>query len=226
MLEPVDQVAAELRAAGTPERAEGSKAYLHSELEFFGATVAAVRAAARRARREATTRSEALALVEGLWARPVFELRLAAALVLVDAVPQLEARDLAVVEGLVRESHTWALVDVLAGDCAGPLVTRLEADGADLTPVLDRWAVDEDFWVRRCALLVHERALRAGAGDWARFTRYADAMLEEREFFIRKAIGWVLRSASKRRPDLVRAWVEPRLERMSGVTRREAVKYL
>ena len=51
-------------------------------------------------------------------------------------------------------------------------------------------------------------------------------MLGEREFFIRKAIGWVLRDTSKRRPELVRAWVEPRLEQMSGVTRREAVKYL
>ena len=28
-------------------------------------------------------------------------------------------------------------------------------------------------------------------------------MLEEREFFIRKAIGWVLRETSKRRPELV-----------------------
>jgi 3-methyladenine DNA glycosylase AlkD len=51
-------------------------------------------------------------------------------------------------------------------------------------------------------------------------------MLEEREFFIRKAIGWVLREASKRRPDLVYAWIAPRAGRASGVTIREAVKYL
>ena len=51
-------------------------------------------------------------------------------------------------------------------------------------------------------------------------------MLEEREFFIRKAIGWVLREASKQRPDEVAAWVAPRSHRASGVTMREAVKYL
>jgi 3-methyladenine DNA glycosylase AlkD len=49
-------------------------------------------------------------------------------------------------------------------------------------------------------------------------------MLDEREFFIRKAIGWVLREAGRRRPDEVAAWLAPRTHRASGVTMREAVK--
>ena len=51
-------------------------------------------------------------------------------------------------------------------------------------------------------------------------------MIEEKEFFIRKAIGWVLREAGRRRPDEVAAWLRPRTHRASGVTMREAVKYL
>ena len=51
-------------------------------------------------------------------------------------------------------------------------------------------------------------------------------MLEEREFFIRKAIGWVLREVAKRRPELVTTWLTPRVHRASGVTFREAIKYL
>jgi 3-methyladenine DNA glycosylase AlkD len=51
-------------------------------------------------------------------------------------------------------------------------------------------------------------------------------MLEEREFFIRKSIGWVLREAGKAQPDKVYAWLLPRAARASGVTVREAVKYL
>ncbi|MEA2447730.1 MAG: hypothetical protein QOK47_1367, partial [Actinomycetota bacterium] len=58
------------------------------------------------------------------------------------------------------------------------------------------------------------------------FARNADLMLEEKEFFIRKAIGWVLREMSKRRPEEVRDWIEPRADRASGVTLREARKYL
>jgi 3-methyladenine DNA glycosylase AlkD len=63
-------------------------------------------------------------------------------------------------------------------------------------------------------------------GDFERFGRYADAMLSEREFFIRKAIGWVLRETAKQRPDRVYEWLLRRAGRASGVTVREAVKYL
>jgi 3-methyladenine DNA glycosylase AlkD len=51
-------------------------------------------------------------------------------------------------------------------------------------------------------------------------------MLEEKEFFIREAIGWVLRETAKKRPDLVEAWLGPRTDRVSGVTMREAVRYV
>jgi 3-methyladenine DNA glycosylase AlkD len=51
-------------------------------------------------------------------------------------------------------------------------------------------------------------------------------MLEDKEFFIRKAIGWVLRETAKKRPDEVYRWIAPRTDRASGVTMREAVKYL
>ena len=60
----------------------------------------------------------------------------------------------------------------------------------------------------------------------APFLRRADAMLEEKEFFIRKAIGWVLRDTARRRPELVAAWLAPRGHRASGGTVREAVKPL
>jgi 3-methyladenine DNA glycosylase AlkD len=134
----------------------------------------------------------------------------------------LEARDAVLVERLIRESGTWALVDVLAASVAGPLAERF----GELGETLDAWARDDDFWVRRAALLALLGPLRRGDGDFARFSRYADAMLEEKEFFIRKAIGWVLRDTARRRPDLVVGWLEPRLSRASGVTVREAVKPL
>jgi 3-methyladenine DNA glycosylase AlkD len=70
------------------------------------------------------------------------------------------------------------------------------------------------------------RPLRRGDGDFRRFTRYAEPALNEREFFIRKAIGWVLRETAKKRPDLVYRWLLPRCAVASGVTVREAVKYL
>ena len=125
-------------------------------------------------------------------------------------------------ERLLRESRTWALVDGLAASVGGPLVER--APGA--AAVLDRWAVDDDFWIRRAALLASLESLRRGEGDFERFGKYADAMLDEKEFFIRKAIGWVLRDTARKRPDMVFGWLLPRATRASGVTLREACKPL
>ncbi len=51
-------------------------------------------------------------------------------------------------------------------------------------------------------------------------------LLDEREFLLRKAIGWVLREVSRHDPDWVVAYVEPRVARLSGVTFREAVRRL
>ena len=124
------------------------------------------------------------------------------------------------IERLIRESRTWALVDVLSGDVVGEMGLRLRIRGT-----LDRWARDDDFWVRRSSLLGELTPLKHGA-PFEPFARRADAMLEETEFFIRKAIGWVLRETSKTRPDEVYRWIASRTHRASGVTMREAVKYL
>jgi 3-methyladenine DNA glycosylase AlkD len=114
-------------------------------------------------------------------------------------------------------------VDDLAADVVGSLV--VEHPGlADA--VLDRWIRDDDFWIRRSALLALLGPLRRGGGDWERFARYADEVLDEKEFFIRKAIGWVLRETAKKRPALVVDWVAARTDRISGVTIREAVRYV
>ena len=220
----IARLEARLRAAASPERAAGEKAYLKSELEFFGVSLGHLRAAVKEvvAEHEDIEHGDLIQLVEALWSEPVFERRMASVIVLDRFADRLAVADLPLIERLVRDSLTWALVDGLAGDVLGSLVS---ADPDGVTPVLDRWATDDDFWIRRASLLAELRPIRRGA-TLERFLRRADSMLDEREFFVRKAIGWVLREASKKRPEEVAAWIAPRTHRASGVTMREAVKYL
>jgi 3-methyladenine DNA glycosylase AlkD len=218
------EIDGELRAQGSPERAVQEKAYLKSDLDHYGVSLPAVRAVARGVARgrPALTRDELVALVEALWAGTVYERRRVAAELLEMGGDRLQPADIVLAERLLREARTWALVDELAAVVVGGLVEHHPELGA----VLDRWAVDGDFWIRRSALLALLVPLRRGDGDFARFSRYAEAMLEETEFFIRKAIGWVLRDTARKRPGLVYEWLLPRARRASGVTIREAVKPL
>jgi 3-methyladenine DNA glycosylase AlkD len=211
------------RDAGNPERAAGERAYLKSDLEHFGAGIPAI----RRVMREFTsthpdlTHDELTGLIRELWAKPVHECRMVAVMLLQVGARLLGPGDLDLVESMIRGSRTWAYVDDLAGHTAGSLLLGYPEVG----PRIDAWAVDANFWIRRSALLAMLLPLKQGAA-FDTFAGYADTMLEEREFFIRKAIGWVLRETSKRRQQEVFLWILPRASRASGVTLREAVKYL
>jgi 3-methyladenine DNA glycosylase AlkD len=214
-----------LRRLGTPQRAAQEKRYLKSDLAFFGVTVPDLRRVVKAAVRGypgIDTRAF-LAWAAALWREPVHERRTAAVELLTLAAPHLAGVDLVVVERMVRDSLTWAYVDGLAGNVAGEIALR-DPDGA--WPRIDAWAADGDFWVRRSALLSLLRGIRTGAPELDRFAAYAGPMLAEKEFFIRKAIGWVLRELSKRDPVWVAGWTEAHAAEMSGVTFREAVRRL
>jgi len=223
------QAEEELRAGGRSARAEHEKAYLKSSLEHAGTPLPVIRAVARRIRSEHPDldASTAFALAAELWKGSLHERRMLAVMTLQQYADTMGSRSLEQLEPFVRQSGTWALVDGLAGDVAARIVLR-HPDDPVVDAVLRRWGADEDFWVRRSALLAHLHTLgrRGQFVGWDRFSGLADSMLDEREFFIRKAIGWVLREAGKRRPALVVEFVQPRIARISGVTIREAVRYL
>ena len=216
-------IAADLAGKSQPGRAKNEKAYLKSDLDHVGVPMPGIRSTVVAALRHANdlTRAELLAAIDALW-DGVHEHRMAAIELLVKRQKLLTPADAKLVEKLLRDSRTWAYIDVLATHGMGPLVV---ADPS-LERTLDRWAKDDNFWMRRSAMLALLGPLRTGGGDFARFGRYADAMLDEKEFFIRKAIGWILRETSRKQPKLVFEWLLPRVDRASGVTMREAVKYL
>jgi len=223
---PALSAAAALRARlaelGEPERAVGEKAYLKSELTFVGVRVPDVRREVKAVLRAGFTHDELFALADELWSQPVHEHRLAAIEMLHQSPRLLGAADLPWIEAHLRECHTWALVDPLAGWVVGEIVVR-EPEAA--LPVLDRWVGDPDFWIRRSAMLALAKSL-ARDRELPRCFAYADQLLPEREFFIRKVIGWVLRDLARTHPAEVSAWLRANMAGMNLVTLREPSRRL
>jgi 3-methyladenine DNA glycosylase AlkD len=213
-----------LAALGTPERAAGEKAYLKSELTHLGVRVPDVRREVKATLRAkpALTHDELFALAEDLWAQPVHELRLAAVELLHGSPKLLTAADLRWIEAHLHDCHTWALVDPLAGWVVGEIAVR-QPEAA--LPVLDRWVTDDDFWIRRSAMLALGRSLARGR-ELERCFAYADLLLPEREFFIRKVVGWVLRDLARTHPAEVSAWLRANMGGMNLVTLREPSRRL
>ena len=95
--------------------------------------------------------------------------------------------------------------------------------------MVDRWSGDEDsLWVRRTAMLSQLR--HEERTDTDLLERVLVANLDDtaygREFFVRKALGWALRQHARTAPDWVRAFVSTHADRLSGLSRREALKHL
>lgn len=224
------ELRARLEAVATPERAAQEQAYLHSELEHLGVDQPNIRSLARAYATEQRDLDvqHMRALLDAAWTTEVHELRSLAIALAERWRRSLTPSDLELFERWLQRSATWAHVDWLAVKIVGWLVAN--ADAASLDDVgarLDRWSVDENFWLRRASMLALLEPLRSrDGGDVERFERYAITMLEETEFFIRKAIGWILRDLGRKHPEQTRAFVEAHLDRMSGLTLREAIKCL
>ncbi|MGH3902391.1 MAG: DNA alkylation repair protein [Pseudonocardiaceae bacterium] len=225
-----EELAEELRQAllarPNTHRAEGEKKYLKSDLRHIGVPVPDMRRIVAKFSQQYRDldRGELANIARGLWATPVHEYRVTTALLLDSFVGALTAEEAALVEEFVRQSATWAQVDVLAG-----VVAKLLLSDPAVEWSLRDWCVDNELWVRRSGILGFRIALH-GTHHFERyfpiFCEATDPLLTDKRFFVRKAIGWTLREAGKKHPDEIFRWTERRIDRVSGVTIREIVRHL
>jgi 3-methyladenine DNA glycosylase AlkD len=101
--------------AAVPEIGDVAAA-IDDDLRAQGTPAPDIRAVTRR-HSSGLTRCRSLELVEALWREPVHERRMAAVEVLVLRRKDLELADAPLLERLIGQSRTWALVDNLAGTC-------------------------------------------------------------------------------------------------------------
>ena len=219
----VDEIRAALHAAAHPERAPQMQAYMKSTLPFLGVRVPEVRRLTRdlARRHPVDSRSGLERTVRELWSGAEFREERYAATALLDTPGARAVRApelLPFYRELIVSGAWWDHVDELAHR-VGELRSRWPET---ITPQLLDWAVADDIWVRRAAIICQLGAARDT--DLALLTTSIDANATEREFFLRKAIGWALRDYARTDPGWVRTFVDAR--ELSPLSRREALKHL
>ena len=125
---------------------------------------------------------------------------------------------------LVESGAWWDLVDDIAAHRVGPVLrSHPETEAARMRS----WAVDGDLWVRRAAIL--SQLLSKEQTDRRLLLDCVTPNLADKEFFIRKAIGWSLRQYARSGAEAA-DWVRHRVAdlgpRLSPLSRREALKHL
>jgi 3-methyladenine DNA glycosylase AlkD len=121
-------------------------------------------------------------------------------------------------ERLTTTKPWWDTVDELSSHIAGPLVAAYP----ELRSTTDTWISHPDFWLARTAIL-HQLGYKSTTDADVLF-RYCLTRGSDKEFFIRKAIGWALREYSKTDPAAVLSFVDAHSEALSPLSKREATR--
>ena len=222
----VDAVRAALAAGADPERAEGQQRYMKSEMPYRGLSSPQLKAALRPLLSgwRPTDRQSWDATVRTLWDEAGYREERYAAIAVArhrSAGAWLDPASVPLLRHLVVTGAWWDVVDVVAVHLVG---ATLVAHRTELTPLLRDWASDDDLWVRRTAVLC--QVGRGPATDTDLLRHAVEANVADRSFWLRKAIGWALRDFARTDPDWVRAEVDRLGDRLSGLSRREALKHL
>ncbi|MEV7647752.1 DNA alkylation repair protein [Arthrobacter sp. NPDC089319] len=192
-----------LQREASEERARAAKGSADG-LRYYGASIGAVRGTVRDAGRKfrPLSHDQVTSLSSELWKRPVFELRLAAVVLLQSHQRLLRNSDLTRIEGFLRDARTAALVDPLAVDVVGPLIHGLtDGSRARAESILDRWAREPDPWLRRAAILAPLRAVRsAGMGADAVLRRTRAAAEQDDNDLVREALALLCAEWAKDHP--------------------------
>ena len=223
---PQDALAA-LEAQADPDRAAQMRAYHKIDRPYLGLSNEVANRLAQEWRR-ALPLSDRLALADALWQTNIFEARITAAKLLVQArIRPEDDSTWHLIQSWLPDFDSWAIADAVA--MAGQ--RRLTADPTRLDTV-ESWTTSDHLWTKRAALVFtlpwtkqrHPKPEETAARE--RILTWAAAYTEDPEWFIQKAVAWWLRDLSKKDPERTSAFLAEHGQKMKPFARREAAKYL
>ena len=223
---PKDALAA-LEAQADPDRAAQMRAYHKIDRPYLGLSNEVANRLAQEWRR-ALPLSDRLALADALWQTNIFEARITAAKLLVQARIRPEDESTwQLIQSWLPDFDSWAIADAVA--MAGQ--RRLTADPTRLDTV-ESWTTSDHLWTKRAALVFtlpwtkprHPKPQELAAREL--ILGWAAAYTEDPEWFIQKAVAWWLRDLSKKDPERTSAFLAEHGQKMKPFARKEAAKYL
>ncbi len=216
-------VQGELTRLRDPAKAASMQAYMKTDMPFYGVAAKERRALVREAARlfKPTSQREYIRSVEGLWSLPQREEKYVAVDYARRFKRYITPASLNLYRRMIVEGAWWDFVDEIAAHLIGDL---LLAYPEEVWPTVDAWSRENDLWLRRSAI-ISQLCLKQ-ATDRERLFGYCRANLHDKEFFIRKAIGWALRQYARTDPEAVRRFLVDNRADLSPLSFREAAKHL
>ena len=200
------------------------QAYMKSAMPYRGVTAKPLRETCKRvfAEHPLDTCDDWRAAILELWRGAKFREERYAAIELAGYRAHQQCQTPALMpmyEEMIVTGAWWDLVDGIAAHRIGGL---LRSHPKQMRSLMLKWSRDPDLWKRRTAIICQITLKRET--DLDLLYKCIEPNLADRDFFIRKAIGWALRSYAWTDPKEVARYVRKNESRLSGLSRREALK--
>ena len=215
-----DGIFESLLALRDEERAPQMSAYMRNQFPFLGIPTGPRKAAYKKI--FATAKKEKIVdfdFVDQRFKREEREFQYAGVDYLLAIQDWLVPENLPKLKQYIQTKSWWDTVDGLDG-VVGSIVQRYP----ECKPILLEWSVANDIWLRRVAI-DHQLGFKSKT-DTVLLEEIIKNNLNQKEFFINKAIGWSLRDFSKTNPDWVRAFISAHKDDLSSLSIREGSKYV
>ncbi len=202
-----------------PQKAAQMRAYMKDQFEYLGLPSPLRRELTKSFFKENgfPDLQEVIPLVEACWKMPQREYKYFALELLVKMKKKLGHDAIHLYERLIPDQGWWDTVDLIAPSLVGYHLLHYPGERA---AYVNKWILSGNIWLQRSAILFQLKY--RSETDTRLLTSVILRLKDSKEFFIRKAIGWILREYSKTDPDFVVRFVQS--QDLSGLSHREALK--
>lgn len=201
------------------EKATGAKAYMRNQFEYLGLS-APIRQSITKAYIKANLPdcNELDTIVKELWQMPEREYQYFA-IDLIAALKKQWTKDIiTLMEFVIVNKSWWDTVDA-ASNLTGSYFKLFPGQAYKIT---GRWNRSDNFWLQRSSILFQLKYKKDTDIDLLK--KYILTLTSSKEFFVQKAIGWVLREYSKTNSKWVQEFVKQ--HKLAPLSQREALKRL
>ena len=220
MNEVIDEIRLNFEQKANPKEAQKQNAYLKDKFIHFGLKTPVRREITKPITVALKSHSvkEAVVLAKLCFQEEEREFHQLGVDIMIRYCKKLPKGSISVIRELIQTNSWWDTVDMLAAKVLGMYLMNFPEERAKM----DEWIKDEDMWIRRSAILYQLKYKEHLEED--RLFRYCKLCMHEKEFFIRKAIGWVLREYAKTNRNAVVQFVEKYDKELSNLSKKEALR--
>ena len=217
----IKPVAEELSKQADAERAIGAKAYMKNQFDFFGMPMAERRAVCKAYTKAYPLRSltDLEVIVMELWELPQREFQYWGIELMAFHKKLWQLSTIHLIEHCIINKSWWDTVDFLGSECTGKYFLLFPEQ---IIPITGRWNLSDNMWLQRSSLLFQKDY--KGATNTQLLSQYILQLSSSKEFFVQKAIGWILREYAKTNAGWVKAFVNANT--LAPLSKREALKHI